>query len=57
MKQIIVTKPSKLMKKEDVFDARIHEMYMSTHGVLTIRRNNRIVKAYAEGQWETAEEV
>ena len=57
MLKIVVTRPRGFKKNIDVFDSRFHEIYMSTHGVLNIKRHGRIVKSYAEGQWETAEEV
>lgn len=54
---IVVTRPSCFKKSVDIFDAKFHEIYMSTNGVLNIKGYGRIVKSYAEGQWETAEEV
>lgn len=55
--KIVVTKPNFFIEKVDVFDASSHEIYMSTHGVLIIKKHGRNVKAYAQGQWETAEEM
>lgn len=55
--KIVVTKPNFFKENVDLFDAISHEIYLSTHGTLIIKKHGRNVKAYAQGQWETAEEV
>lgn len=59
MSKIVVKVPAKLFSGKTEFDANKYEMYMSTHGVLLIkvRGSHKIIKAFAEGQWETAEIV
>ncbi len=59
MSKIVVKVPAKLFSGKTEFDANKFEMYMSTHGVLIIRVKDtcQIVKAFASGQWETAEVV